>query len=146
MLQKNAVLEVVALLLLQGGKVLVAQRPANDRLAYKWEFPGGKIEKDESPEEALIREILEELGVSIRILSYFNTIEYLEPPVPLRLHAYFAQLQGGDPEPQELQNIKWVPLNELLTLDFAPADIELAQNLFDYLNTIDQEDGPSEAL
>lgn len=146
MLQNNGVLEVVALLLLQGEKVLVAQRPANDRLASKWEFPGGKIEKGESPEEALIREILEELGVSIRILSYFNTVEYFEPPVPLRLHSYFAQLQGGEPEPQEHQNIKWVSLNELLALDFAPADIVLAQNLLDYLNTIDQEDGPSETL
>ncbi|WP_425801634.1 (deoxy)nucleoside triphosphate pyrophosphohydrolase [Desulfitobacterium sp. Sab5] len=146
MLERNAVLEVVALLLIQGEKVLVAQRPKKDRLAYKWEFPGGKIEKGESPEDALIREIQEELGVSIRVLSHFKTIEHLEPPVPLRLYAYFAQLQGGNPVPQEQQNIQWIPFNELLSLDFAPADIPLAQYLVSYLNTVDQEDGPSESL
>lgn len=133
MLPETNLLDVVALILVRDEKILVAQRPAMDRLALKWEFPGGKIEKGETPEEALIREIREELEVDIKISSYFMTVEHLEPPVPLRLYAYFAELQSGEPLQKEHQQIQWIPYKELLTLDFAPADIPIAQNLIRYL-------------
>lgn len=120
-------LDVVALILIQDEKVLVAQRPAKDRLAFKWEFPGGKIEKGESPEAALIREIQEELGLEIEEISHYMTTEYLEPPVPVRLHAYQAKSKGGIPRSKVHQQIRWVTIRDLLQLDLAPADVPLAQ-------------------
>lgn len=126
---KTKFLDVVALILIQDQKILVAQRLKADRLALKWEFPGGKIEEGESPEAALVREIKEELDIEIEINSYFMTTEYKIPPVPVRLHAYFAEIRKGEPESKVHHQIQWILIEDLIGLDFAPADIPLAEEI-----------------
>jgi len=125
-------LDVVALVLIQDEKVLVAQRSENDRLAFKWEFPGGKIEANESPEAALRREIQEELGLDIEVTAHFMTTEYNRSPVPIRLHTYLALLKRGEPESKVHHQIQWVPIQNLEELDFAPADLPIVQEVLKY--------------
>ena len=124
-------LDVVALVMVREQEVLVAQRSAADRLAFKWEFPGGKIEPSETPEFALEREIHEELGLKIEVTAHFLTTEYREPPVPIRLHAYLGQSLSNEVESRVHQQVRWVSISELSRLDFAPADLPVVDKLLD---------------
>lgn len=131
MKNQHEYLDVVALVLLKNEKVLVAQRPPGDRLAGKWEFPGGKIETGETPEQALCREIYEELGLNINVDRHFLTTEYQDINILLRLHAYVASFQEGTLKLNAHSKVDWVNLEKLLTMDFAPADISIAKCLYD---------------
>lgn len=126
-------IDVVALIFVKDDAVLMAQRSFNDRLAGMWEFPGGKIEPNEPPERALIREIQEELGIHITVKDYFYTVEYPDPHVPVRLHAYFGQQIDGVLEAKVHTQIAWFPVSELMSLHLAPADIPIVKALIKQL-------------
>jgi len=108
---------------------LIAQRAEDQRLAGKWEFPGGKIEPGETPEECLIREIEEELGIKIEVDKFFAESIYRYDIGTIKLLAYKARWIDGECKPAVHSQIKWVKPNELENYDFAPADISIIKKL-----------------
>jgi len=124
-------IEVVAAVIFRGGKVLCVQRPANAReyISKKWEFPGGKVELFENHEQAIKREIREELDVEIENLEYFTTVEHTYPDFHLVMHAYTCSILKGEPVLKEHVALKWLPVEELDQLDWAAADIPIVEKL-----------------
>lgn len=120
---------VTAAILARDGKILIARRPATDRLADKWEFPGGKVEQGESPEACLARELNEELGIEVRIGSLLGETCYHYDHISIRLLAFQVYWCGGDLHPRVHDEIRWVSLSELDHYDFAPADIPFVEKL-----------------
>jgi len=109
--------------------VLIAQRAENQNLAGKWEFPGGKIEYGERPEECLKREISEELGISIEVDEFFGESIYRYDIGEIKLLAYKARWIGGNCKLTVHSQIKWVKPWELESYDFAPADVPFVKKL-----------------
>ena len=120
---------VTAAVIEQGGKVLIAKRPGGDRLAGLWEFPGGKIEDGESPEECLRRELQEEFGVDTSIGEFLSESVYHYDNISIRLMAYRTSLVRGKLEPNDHDAYAWVNLHEMGTYDFAPADVPFVEQL-----------------
>ena len=106
------------------GRVLLAQRPAHKHLGLKWEFAGGKVETDEAPEAALIREIREELGCDIRVDHALPSFVYDYETVAIEMLPFLCSLapQSAVPHPHEHVAVRWVSLEEIAGLDLAPAD------------------------
>ncbi len=127
--------EVVAAVIKKGNKILTTQRGYGD-FKGKWEFPGGKIENNETKEEALKREIKEELNVDIQVEDYICTVEYDYPIFHLTMHTFFCTLLSDkielvyhDKENLEHESIKWLKKEELYTVDWLDADIEVINHL-----------------
>jgi 8-oxo-dGTP diphosphatase len=112
-------------------KVLVVQRSENMTLPLKWEFPGGKIENDESEEECIIREIKEELNIDIEVTIKLNSSEFHYPNISIELIPFVAKQIGGKIRLSEHLGFKYLPKEELLNLDWAEADIAIVK---EYLN------------
>ena len=106
------------------GRVLLAQRPAHKHLGLKWEFPGGKVEKAETPAAALVREIREELGCAIALTRALPRFTHDYGTVVIEMIPFVAQLapDGGVPHPHEHVALAWVERAELKNFDLAPAD------------------------
>ncbi len=120
---------VVAALIVRDGKLLIARRPAGKHMAGRWEFPGGKLERGESPEQAVEREICEELAVSVRAGRIYQAIAYSYPEKDVLLLFYAAALVSGEPRPVEEAEIRWVAVEELDGYAFAPVDELLVERL-----------------
>lgn len=118
---------VVAALIMKDDKYLIAKRNYGTNTKDKWEFPGGKVEKDESEEHAIEREIMEELETKVKAISFVtnNICEYPDKTIDLRL--YKCEYISGDFKLSDHSEIKFVNKNELLDYDLAPADIPLAE-------------------
>lgn len=93
----------------------------------KWEFPGGKIKSDETTEQALVREIREELNVLINVGDFITTIEYDYPNFHLSMDCYWCEIISGNLTLVEALNAKWLTKEELYTVDWIPADVELLE-------------------
>lgn len=119
---------VVAAIICDGDKIFVTQRGYGDWKDY-WEFPGGKIEPGETPEEALHREIREELDVEIVIGDKAATVEYDYPDFHLSMECYYATLAGGDLVLKEHEAAKWLRRDELDSVNWLPADLSLINEL-----------------
>ena len=120
---------VVAALIVRGGRLLIARRPEGRHMAGRWEFPGGKLEKGESPEDAVEREIREELGLDVRAGRIYQAIAYSYPEKDVLLLFYAASVVSGEPRPIEEAEIRWVTVAELDGYAFAPVDEMLVQRL-----------------
>jgi 8-oxo-dGTP diphosphatase len=123
---------VAAVVLLNGeGKVLIAKRPPGRPLAGLWEFPGGKVDAGEDPETALIRELLEELGIEIARtdLEPLTFASHAYPEFHLLMPLYVCKCWRGDIVAQENQELLWVKPDELHRYDMPPADEPLKNTL-----------------
>lgn len=121
---------VVAALIEQNGRLLVGQRRRDDTFGLKWEFPGGKVEPEEALEQALDRELLEELGVRAVIGQelYRTRHRYGQLPDDLLL-IFFSVRLASEPRNLAFEQIRWVDRAGLAFLDFLPADRELVSRL-----------------
>ena len=116
-------LHVACAIIEQNGTVLTAQRSAAMSLPLKWEFPGGKIEAGETAEECLIRELREELGVSVFIGSALSPATHSYPDFTVTLYPFTCRLTGGAVSMYEHHALKWVEPQQMSDLDWAAADL-----------------------
>lgn len=115
-------LEVVAAVIKKDEKIFCCQRGPKGECAFKWEFPGGKIEPGETKEEALIREIKEELDCNINIEKFVTTINYEYNTFLLTMHIYLCSLKDNEPKLLEHRSSMWCNKEKLKDLNFAEAD------------------------
>jgi 8-oxo-dGTP diphosphatase len=123
--------EVVAAIIQHEGKILCVQRgPAKfDYIHHKFEFPGGKIELGETNEQALRRELDEELHIEVTSLQYFMSVEYAYPDFHITMHAFTCEVHSRDIVLTEHIDAKWLALDELEQLDWAAADVPIVNKL-----------------
>ncbi|MDO5502509.1 MAG: (deoxy)nucleoside triphosphate pyrophosphohydrolase, partial [Actinomycetia bacterium] len=114
---------VVGAVIVRDGLILCARRGGTGPMAGLWEFPGGKVEPDESPLEALVREIEEELGCAISVGNEVTTTTHAYNFATITLTTYWSEIVSGEPEPTEHAEIRWLAPADLSTLDWAAADI-----------------------
>ena len=121
---------MAAAVIIRDGKIFVTERGYGD---YKdwWEFPGGKIEESESPRDAVLREIEEELGVSIGVGDRIYVIEYDYPDFHLHMEAFACTLSGGEIELKEHENALWLDRDSIDSVRWLPADEEMIGYLRD---------------
>jgi 8-oxo-dGTP diphosphatase len=113
-------IKVVAAVIFWNDLVLCVQRPKNKLLyiSEKFEFPGGKIEEGETEEEALKRELLEELNLTVEIKSFFMTVEHEYPDFEITMHSFICEVDSGELILNEHIDKKWLKINELNSLDW----------------------------
>ena len=122
-------IQVTCLILFHEGKILATQRGAAMDLPGCWEFPGGKVELGESPENCLLREIREELSIEIRICDSLTPILHLYPNKEIQLIPFLATWQGGSLKLTEHAQSQWLNKEDLLSLNWAPADLPIVQEV-----------------
>lgn len=129
------VLVTAAALIDSEGRILLAQRPAHKAMGGLWEFPGGKVEPGESPELALIRELHEELGISVKnsCLAPLTFASHAYADFHLLMPLFAIRIWEGDLTPREGQTLAWAALSELRNYPMPPADLPLIPMLFDLL-------------
>lgn len=128
---KMKTVEVVAGIVSNQGKILCTQR-GESKLSYiskKYEFPGGKVEIDESNEAALIRELQEELLMTVKVEEHFITINHEYPDFKITMYAYMCETDSRECTLTEHLNALWLSIEELESLDWAAADIPIVEKL-----------------
>lgn len=117
-------IEVVAGLIMGAdGRLLACRRPDGKHLGGKWEFPGGKVEPGEEPTAALVRELTEELGITVEPLVPLTPVVWDYGRGPIRLLPWTCRIKTGEPLAHEHEEIRWCHVDELDDLDWADADI-----------------------
>ena len=117
--------EVVAALIWKDDTFLICQRPLNKARALLWEFVGGKVEKGETKEQALIRECMEELAVTITVGDVFMEVVHTYPDITVHLTLFHATIAEGVPKKIEHNAIQWIRPTEIPKFTFYPADEEI---------------------
>ena len=124
-------IEVAAAIIINNGKIFACQRGYGEWKDW-WEFPGGKIESGETPEDALLREICEELSIYISIDRHLTTVDYDYPNFHLTMHCYICQLKDDlQPHLLEHEAARWLGRSELEEVKWLPADVEVIKALND---------------
>jgi 8-oxo-dGTP diphosphatase len=122
-------LVVAGLILGDDGRILITQRRADQALALQWEFPGGKVEPGEAPVAALVRELREELGVTVAVGRIWDVLFHAYPAFDLVMLVYACQIVDGSPRAVEVADLAWVAPPELTRWDILPADRPLVERL-----------------
>jgi 8-oxo-dGTP diphosphatase len=121
---------VVAGLIVGGdGRVLISQRRADQSLPLKWEFPGGKVEPGEAPVAALVRELAEELAITVAVGRIWEVLFHVYPAFDLVMLVYACRIIAGEPHPTEVADLAWVAPVELTGWDILAADRPLVDRL-----------------
>lgn len=121
--------DVTAAIMIRDDRVLIARRKAGDRLAHKWEFPGGKVRDGEIPEKCLEREMAEEFGIVVSVDNFIGESIYHYPHGAIRLLAYRTYWISGDIQPKVHAEYRWVTYDQLERFDFSAADIPFVNKL-----------------
>lgn len=122
---------MAAAIIQRGDRYLITQRLKASHLGHLWEFPGGKIELGESPEQCAIRECLEEIGVQIEPVRRIQEIAHVYPEVRVHLYFILCKLLEGEPRPIECADCRWIKRNEFKNFDFPAADHKIIELLSD---------------
>lgn len=123
---------VVAAIIIENGKVFATQRGYGE-FKDGWEFPGGKIEPGETPEEAIVREIKEELDTEVEVIELLDTVEYDYPTFHLSMGCFICKIKSGDLVLKEHEAAKWLTKDTLGSLEWLPADMGLVGEIEKYL-------------
>jgi len=122
-------LVVAGLIIGDDQRILITQRRADQELALQWEFPGGKVEPGESPVAALVRELREELGVTVAVGRIWEVLFHPYPAFDLVMLVYVCRIVEGAPHPVEVAAVAWVAAHDLAGWDILPADRPLVERL-----------------
>ena len=125
-------IEVVAAVIRDGGRILATERGYGD-FKGGWEFPGGKMEPGETPEAAVVREIEEELRVTVRPTAFIETVECDYPTFHLTMHCFMCEVVSGEITLTEHLAMKWLTKETLETVDWLPADVSVVRKLEEML-------------
>ena len=119
--------KVVAAIITKDGKIFATQRGYGD-FKDGWEFPGGKVEEGEKPEDAIVREIWEELGADIKVMGLLTTVEHDYPTFHLSMDCFWAELKDGtEMVLREHEAAKWLGMDELDSVAWLPADVKVVE-------------------
>ena len=116
---------VTAALIRDEDRILIAQRGRGKRFGWKWEFPGGKVRVNETPEDCLQREIKEELNLEIQVGKHFHTTHHRYPDFDIELIAFWCSIIGGKLKLEEHEQVRWVTVQEMNDYSFVEADLNL---------------------
>ena len=121
-------IEVVAGIIKDGDKIFATQRGYGE-FKDGWEFPGGKMEPGETPQEALTRELKEELAIDVNVGEFLCTVDYDYPTFHLTMHCFYCSVIGGELTLLEHEASKWLKMTELHSVNWLPADVEVVAAL-----------------
>ncbi len=121
--------EVAAALIWDNDRFMICQRPAHKSNALLWEFVGGKLEKGETKEEALMRECMEELGVKVEVCDEFFDVVHQYPDILVHLTVFNAKITEGTPQLLEHNAIEWILPAEIPQYKFCPADKDILEKI-----------------
>ena len=130
-------IRVVAAVIRKGNRIFATQRGYGE-FKDGWEFPGGKIEPGETPQEALVREIREELETEIRVGDLIDTIEYDYPAFHLSMDCFWCEIVEGSLELKEHEAAKWLDRESLYTVDWLPADVGLVEKIREGIDVMEK--------
>ena len=121
--------EVVAALIWKDNKFMICQRPAHKARGLLWEFVGGKVEPEETKEQALVRECKEELNVVLSVSEVFTDVIHEYPDLTVHLTLFNATIVEGEPQKLEHNDIQWITPSEITKYEFCPADEEILKEI-----------------
>ena len=125
-------IKVVAAIIIEDGKVFATQRGYGE-FKDGWEFPGGKTEPDETSEDAVVREIKEELDTEVEVIELLDTVEYDYPKFHLSMDCFICRIKSGDLVLKEHEAAKWLTKETLDSVDWLPADLGLVGKIRRYM-------------
>lgn len=123
--------EVVAALIWDNDKFMICQRPENKARGLLWEFVGGKVEPNETKEQALIRECQEELDITLKVGKVFLDVVHEYPDITVHLTLFNAVISEGEPKLLEHNDLRWITPKEIPQYDFCPADEEILERILE---------------
>ena len=129
-MREKKTIVVVAAIIMDDDMVFATQRGYGEYRGW-WEFPGGKIEEGETPEEALVREIKEELDTEVSVDSFLTTVEYDYPSFHLSMDCFVCSIVKGNLTLLEHESARWLPKGDLRQVKWLPADIEVVEAIED---------------
>ena len=125
-------IRVAAAIIIENGKVFATQRGYGE-FKDGWEFPGGKIEPDDTPEAAIVREIREELDTEVEVVELLDTVEYDYPKFHLSMDCFICKIRSGDLVLKEHEAAKWLTKETLGSVEWLPADLGLVEKIGVYM-------------